>query len=162
LGEVLTAGEGLFVVVVYLSFALMILAATMAAPVYLACGAVRMLRDLRRRLSPLDGVAASLRTTDRARGRAAAVLGDRFAEGRLDLEELDRRTTAAYQARTAADLAVLFADLPPPRRAARSSRLQAGEALTGAGLLLFAAGPARIAGAALVLASIVPHTLTRT
>lgn len=35
--------------------------------------------------------------------------------GRLTQEEFDERVTAALQARTAADLAPLFDDLPPPK-----------------------------------------------
>ena len=46
--------------------------------------------------------------------REAAVreLGEHFAEGRLDADEYEERATAAYAARTADDLAVLFKDLP--------------------------------------------------
>jgi TM2 domain-containing membrane protein YozV len=46
--------------------------------------------------------------------REAAVreLGEHYAEGRLDGAEYEERTTAAYAARTADDLAPLFADLP--------------------------------------------------
>jgi hypothetical protein len=41
-------------------------------------------------------------------------LGEHFATGRLTREEYDERATRALQARTAADVAPLFADLPAP------------------------------------------------
>jgi Domain of unknown function (DUF1707)/TM2 domain len=46
--------------------------------------------------------------------REAAVreLGEHYAAGRLDAAEYEERTTAAYAARTADDIAPLFADLP--------------------------------------------------
>jgi TM2 domain-containing membrane protein YozV len=46
--------------------------------------------------------------------REAAVreLGEAYAAGRLDAQEYEERTTAAYAARTVEDLAPLFADLP--------------------------------------------------
>ena len=56
-----------------------------------------------------------LLATDRARAAATAALADGYAEGRLDGAELERRTEAALTARTSADLAALFSDLPAPR-----------------------------------------------
>jgi TM2 domain-containing membrane protein YozV len=46
--------------------------------------------------------------------REAAVrqLGEHFAEGRLEPEEYEERTSAAYAARTTEDLVPLFKDLP--------------------------------------------------
>lgn len=62
-----------------------------------------------------------LRIGTAERERAAADLGEHLAAGRLTTEEFDERIQRAYQARTASDLAPLFADLPdlnppqPPR-----------------------------------------------
>lgn len=56
----------------------------------------------------------AVRIGDREREEAARVLGDHFAEGRLDRGEYDDRLAAAFAARTERDLAVLFADLPRP------------------------------------------------
>lgn len=49
-------------------------------------------------------------TTDR--DRAMSALGRHFSEGRLDLTELEERSELAATARTAAELARLFSDLP--------------------------------------------------
>jgi Domain of unknown function (DUF1707)/TM2 domain len=46
------------------------------------------------------------------REAAARELGEHYAAGRLDAGEYEERTTAAYAARTAEDLAPLFGDLP--------------------------------------------------
>src|SRR6516164_4112404 len=58
--------------------------------------------------SPAD----SLRVSDADRDRAIAELSEHFQAGRLSTEELEDRTGRALQARTAADLAALFTDLP--------------------------------------------------
>lgn len=71
-----------------------------------------------------------LRVSDADRERAMADLATHYAEGRLDHEEYDERLDAIWTARTRADLAVLFGDLPrlaptptptstPPARASR-------------------------------------------
>lgn len=52
------------------------------------------------------------RIGDAEREAAVAALGEHYAAGRLTKDEYDDRSDAAYQARTAADLAPLFADLP--------------------------------------------------
>ncbi|NGO66919.1 DUF1707 SHOCT-like domain-containing protein [Streptomyces boncukensis] len=57
--------------------------------------------------------AAELRVSHRDRDRAVEVLRVAAGEGRLTADELDERVGAALAARTAADLAVLTADLPP-------------------------------------------------
>lgn len=49
-------------------------------------------------------------TTDR--DRAMSALGRHFSEGRLDLTELEERSGLAATARTTAELARLFSDLP--------------------------------------------------
>jgi hypothetical protein len=61
-----------------------------------------------------SGPAGSLRIGDAERLAAVTALGDHFAAGRLDQNELDERTATAFAARTFADLEPLFADLPDP------------------------------------------------
>ena len=53
-----------------------------------------------------------IRIGNAEREAAARALGEHYAQGRLDQEEFEERTTAAYAARTAGDLAPLFEDLP--------------------------------------------------
>ena len=53
-----------------------------------------------------------MRVSDSDRDKIASVLGDALAEGRLTGEEHSERLSAAYAARTAADLEPLVADLP--------------------------------------------------
>lgn len=55
-----------------------------------------------------------LRIGDAERERAQAALGDHYAAGRLDHAEYTERLDAIWTARTHADLAPLFADLPGP------------------------------------------------
>jgi hypothetical protein len=54
----------------------------------------------------------SLRIGNTEREAAVRELGEHYAAGRLDAAEYEERTGAAYAARTADDLAPLFADLP--------------------------------------------------
>ncbi len=54
----------------------------------------------------------ALRIGDADRERASADLAEHFAHGRLTNEEYDERLDAIWTARTAADLAPLFEDLP--------------------------------------------------
>jgi hypothetical protein len=61
------------------------------------------------------------RIADSDRERAMADLATHYADGRLDHEEYDERLDAIWTARTHADLAVLFSDLPR-LQPARSSR----------------------------------------
>jgi hypothetical protein len=56
-----------------------------------------------------------LRVSDADRDRAIAELSEHYQAGRLTVDELEDRTGQALQARTSADLAVLFADLPRAR-----------------------------------------------
>jgi hypothetical protein len=56
--------------------------------------------------------AAELRVSDEDRHRVAEVLRQAAGEGRLDLDELDERLEAAYQAKTYGDLVPITADLP--------------------------------------------------
>lgn len=57
-----------------------------------------------------------MRASDQDREWAADVLGDAYAVGRLDYEEFDERSTAAFSVRTPGELDDLTADLPGPRR----------------------------------------------
>ncbi|MBI1758354.1 MAG: DUF1707 domain-containing protein [Actinobacteria bacterium] len=57
----------------------------------------------------------AVRIGNAEREAAARALGDHFAAGRLDQAEFDERVGAVYAARTHAELAVLFTDLPEPR-----------------------------------------------
>jgi hypothetical protein len=59
-----------------------------------------------------DHPSGSLRVSDADRDRAIAELSEHYQAGRLTTEELEDRTGRALQARTTADLAVLFTDLP--------------------------------------------------
>jgi hypothetical protein len=54
----------------------------------------------------------SLRVSDADRDRAIAELSQHYQAGRLTTEEFEDRTGRALQARTTADLAALFTDLP--------------------------------------------------
>jgi DUF1707 SHOCT-like domain len=58
--------------------------------------------------SPADG----LRVSDANRDRAIAELSEHFQAGRITADEFEDRTGRALAARTAADLAGLFTDLP--------------------------------------------------
>jgi Domain of unknown function (DUF1707)/TM2 domain len=53
-----------------------------------------------------------IRIGNAEREAAVRALGDHYAQGRLDQEEYEERTTAAYAARTSDDLVPLFDDLP--------------------------------------------------
>ena len=55
-----------------------------------------------------------IRVGDAERDQAAVVLGDHYAAGRLDHDEYAERLDAIWTARTRADLAVIFHDLPRP------------------------------------------------
>jgi hypothetical protein len=55
-----------------------------------------------------------VRVGDAERDSAAQALGEHFAAGRLTHDEFDERSTRAWSARTAGELAALFTDLPRP------------------------------------------------
>jgi hypothetical protein len=57
-----------------------------------------------------------MRASDDDRERTVEVLRDAYAAGRLDLDEFDERTTAAYSAKTWGDLRELTSDLPAEPR----------------------------------------------
>ena len=63
------------------------------------------------------------RTSDADRARAAAMLRDHFAAGRLDAAELDERLAAALSAKTFGELRRVLADLPEPGQAEQPGRL---------------------------------------
>lgn len=54
-----------------------------------------------------------IRVSDADRADTVARLQAAFVEGRLDLDEIDERVTAAFAARYDTDLELLVADLPP-------------------------------------------------
>ncbi len=54
----------------------------------------------------------SIRASDNERETVVDVLRDAYTDGRLTLDEFDERTSAAYSARTWADLRELTCDLP--------------------------------------------------
>ena len=61
--------------------------------------------------------AGPVRIGDAERDQAVSVLGDHFAAGRLNREELDERIDQAMQAKFTTDLRPLFVDLPGPEPA---------------------------------------------
>jgi hypothetical protein len=63
-----------------------------------------------------------VRVGDAERDRAAAALGEHFSAGRLDQAEFDARVNGALAARTEADLAALFTDLPSEPKPAQPQR----------------------------------------
>jgi Domain of unknown function (DUF1707) len=83
-----------------------------------------------------DHPSGSMRVSDADRDRAIAELSEHYQAGRLTTEEFEDRTGRALQARTTADLAGLFTDLP--RRQAPMTGATATSAASTA-----PAGPAR-------------------
>jgi hypothetical protein len=65
----------------------------------------------------------SMRVGDRDREAAVAVLRAAYVSGRLDLDELGERASAAYCARSWGDLQRPMADLPGAARAYRRARV---------------------------------------
>ncbi len=72
-------------------------------------------------LDPRPAAHRGLRAGDRDRATAAHLLGEAYAEGRLDPTEHDERTTAATHARVLGDLVPLLEDLVPPQAPEPSS-----------------------------------------
>jgi hypothetical protein len=62
-----------------------------------------------------------LRIGDAERDAAVAALGEHFAAGRLDAQEYEDRSSAAWAARSAGALVPLFEDLPAPHARTTSS-----------------------------------------
>ena len=65
-----------------------------------------------------------MRIGDAERERAAATLNEQVGAGRLDLAEYEQRVDRVYAARTAADLAVVLADLPASAPARSSAPVE--------------------------------------
>jgi len=63
-----------------------------------------------------------LRIGDAERERAAADLGEHYAQGRLTTDEHAERLDRVWAARTRADLAPVFRDLPGPELATAPAR----------------------------------------
>jgi hypothetical protein len=59
-----------------------------------------------------------IRVSDAERNSVAELLGQHYADGRLDQAEFDERVNAAMAAKTRGDLAGMFDDLPDPESAA--------------------------------------------
>jgi hypothetical protein len=72
-----------------------------------------------------------LRIGDAEREAACSALGEHFAAGRLSREEYDERSTIAWAAKTEADLAPLFADLPSPQARQRPAAAPGSRQLSG-------------------------------
>ena len=89
-----------------------------------------------------DHPSGSLRVSDADRDRAIAELSEHYQAGRLTTEELEDRTGRALQARTTADLAALFTDLP--RRQAPLTGGTAASAASTAPASPAKAWPARV------------------
>ena len=74
-----------------------------------------------------------MRVSDAEREAAAAELREHFASGRLNQDELDQRLTAAFAAKTRADLNALFTDLPSSGRGWAGAGASAGGQSSGPG-----------------------------
>ncbi len=64
---------------------------------------------------PLPDDRADLRLSDADRDKASEFLRQSFADGRLTLDEMEDRLEVVYAAKTGADLAGVFDDLPVER-----------------------------------------------
>lgn len=102
--------------------------------------------------------ASRLRIGDRERQAAVLLLGEHWGAGRLDSDEFDDRTGRALRARTTADLALVFHDLPGERS---PTRLASARAMTG-GSRAASAAAAVVAGTGVMTALLAvtePHRL---
>ncbi len=75
---------------------------------------------------PVESPSDDVRASDGEREQAVAQLRAGAAEGRLSVEELDRRVEAAYAAPTRRDLAQLTKDLPRTRAVTTSRAAEIG------------------------------------
>jgi Domain of unknown function (DUF1707) len=82
--------------------------------------------------SPVDPDA--MRAANADRERVVAQLNEAFAEGRLEVGELDERVSKAYAAKTMGELKPLTVDLPPAGTVARRSPSPVPEAVAGRGV----------------------------
>jgi hypothetical protein len=100
-----------------------------------------------------------LRIGDREREATLEQLAEHHVQGRLSVEELDRRQRLAVAAVTQADLLALVADLPPleqPDRlpaAPSAGRPSATDRVRATTVARHAVGPAAVLGGATYLAS---------
>ncbi|MGA4839846.1 DUF1707 SHOCT-like domain-containing protein [Streptomyces sp. G45] len=76
--------------------------------------------DLEKRSQPPAGKATPLRASDADRDRAAEILAEALAVGRLDPEEHSERIDGVYKAKTLAELEPFVVDLPAPGERAPS------------------------------------------
>ena len=90
--------------------------------------------------------AGAIRIGDAERDQAVSVLGDHFAAGRLNREELDERIDQAMQAKFTTDLRPLFVDLPGSEPTSARSAAQF-RARPPAYAPLFLLGPLLLIGA---------------
>ena len=95
----------------------------------------------------------SMRVSDADRDRAIAELSEHYQAGRLTTEEFEDRTGRALQARTTADLADLFTDLP--RRQAPMTGATATSAASTAPASPARAWPARVPVAPVTILAVV-------
>jgi Domain of unknown function (DUF1707) len=95
----------------------------------------------------------SLRVSDADRDRAIAELSEHYQAGRLSTEEFEDRTGRALQARTTADLAALFTDLP--RREAPMTGATATSAASTAPASPAKSWPARVPVAPVTILAVV-------
>jgi DUF1707 SHOCT-like domain len=98
---------------------------------------------LRREPTPPD---SDRRAGDRDRLRALGVLRHGYAEGRLELAELETRAGDALAARTTGELGLVVRDLPQ----SAPVRLRSHELAAGLLLLLFSSNPIRVLGVCLI------------
>jgi hypothetical protein len=82
-------------------------------------------------------LSGSMRVSDADRDRAIAELSEHYQAGRLTTEEFEDRSGRALQARTTADLADLFTDLPR-----RQAPMTGATATSAASTLSASTGPA--------------------
>jgi hypothetical protein len=92
----------------------------------------------------------SLRVSDADRDRAIAELSEHYQAGRLTTEEFEDRSGRALQARTTADLADLFTDLPR-----RPASMTGDTATSTAPVSLTRAWPARVPVAPVTILAVV-------
>jgi len=90
------------------------------------------------------GYDGAIRASDSDREGVVEILRQAYTEGRLDLGEFDERTTAAYTARTWAQLRELTRDLPAGAKLGAGAQARHPAALAGLGI---PGAPGQLAGA---------------
>ena len=95
----------------------------------------------------------SMRVSDADRDRAIAELSEHYQAGRITTEEFEDRSGRALQARTTADLADLFTDLP--RRQAPATGATATGAASTAPVAPARAWPARVPVAPVTILAVI-------